>query len=603
MKLIKTRPKIRLILPEWVHPGDRVIAEVLLDAKREVPVEFVRCTLQGWQRSTWGSGNTARTSRLSVVGLRAEPAGPQTLPEGKTRLRCSFDLPADAPPSYSGSRASIEYTIEVHAAVPWWPDARERFVLMVHPRPAQARGTGKSLHSTQPDGPVGDEPHIEFSLDETRIVPGDTIVGELALANVDHNRYRTARLSLVGRENVSSADGSVLGSTVPWRYAIEVDVESAREGDPIPFAMKLPDDLPPTFSAKVTALSWRFEIEVKIAWGKALTALVPVEVLPRASERSLPKSKNAAPVIGNPRIRAVWRDVANASALRFDEEASQLSGAVGDVNIAITREHRGTGGNFVKARLRYPSLHLSLDGGRATGLRRIFGRGVAIGHAGWDVEHYLAGREERQVRGFVAPLAPILQQLLLADISDEEMVVEVRHAGVARASLGRFVDTVKALAASMENARRSIPIPAKMHDASESWNALAKELGGPLEKARMAVSGRFEGAPAQVATEWSVDGEPLHTVIAIEIGEAIAEKAAFVWSEGRLLTGDLGELSQRARALVDQVTADALSLTVDPARIVLWAEAPIIDTDLALQTLARLAALAAALRGHMGPYR
>lgn len=603
MKLIKTRPKIRLMLPEWTYPGDTVIAEVLLDAEREVPVEFVRCTLEGWQRSSWGSGNTASTYRLPVLGLRAEPSGPQSLPEGRTRLRCSFKLPPDIPPSYGGSSASVEYNLEIHAAVPWWPDARERFVLVVHERPAKARGVGRSLHSTRPEGPAGDEPHIEFSLDETHILPGDTVRGELALANVEHNRYRTARLSLVGRETVATAAGSVLGSSTPWCYAIEIDVQNAQEGDPIPFAMKLPVDLTPTFKAKLVQLSWRFEIDVKIAWGKALAAQVPVVVLPRASERSAPVSKSAVPVIGNPRIRAVWQDVANASSLRFDETAGRLSGTVGDVSLSIGREHRGAGGIFVSARLSYPSLHLAIDGGRATGLRRVFGRGVAIGHAAWDAEHYLAGREERQIRGFVAPLASILKELRLADISDEAMVVEVRHAGVARASLARFVDEVRALATALEEARRHIPIPAKMQSAAESWQALARALGGPLEHARMAVTGRYEGAPAHVVTEWSVDGEPLHTAIAIQIGDAIAEKAAFVWSEGRLLSGDLGELSERARSLIDEITADALSLTVDPARIVLWAEAPIVDTDVVLKSLARLLALAAALRGHMGPYR
>lgn len=603
MKLIKTRPKIRLVLPEWAQPGDRVIAEVILDAKRDVPVEFVRCTLQGWQRSSWGGGNQQRNYRLPIVALRAQPSGARELREGQTRFKCSFQLEDDAPPSYDGSRATVEYVIDVHVKVPWWPDARERFVLAVRAKPAKTRGKGRSLHSTEPEGPAGDEPHLEFSLNERHLLPGDTIRGELALANVDFNRYRSARLSLVGTESIRNEKGRTLGTLTPWRYAIEVDVQGATEGEPIPFAMKLPEDIHPTFTTVLAKLTWHFEIEVKIAWGKSLTAQVPVRMLPRESRRDQPRARHAVLSVGNPRVLDIWQEVAAEHGLTFDREDQTMVGRVAGVDVEVCREHRGGDGIFVTARLRYPSLHLAIDGGLVTGLRRVWSGGISVGHDRWDRGHYLAGREARQVLSFMKVLLPQLLPLRLSDVSDEEMVLELRDAGTARASLARFVAAIRAVAENVERARSAVPIPLAMKGTTKSWHALAKRLGGKLEKARMAVQGRFEGTPAQVATEWSTDGEPLHTVVAIEVEGALAEKHALVWTEGRLLNGDLAEVPKRARELFEELVTGAVSLSVTTSRIELWDPAPIRDTDHAVSRLEQLVALAAALRGRHGPYR
>jgi hypothetical protein len=603
VKVIKTRPKIRLTLPAWSHPGDEVLAEVILDAKRDVPVDFVRCTLRGWERSTWGSGKQQRSYRVPILGLRAEPCGERELEAGTTRFRCSFQLEPKIPPTYSGLRGTVEYVVDVHASVPWWPDSRESFVLVVRDKPAKTPGKGRSLHSTAPEGPGGDEPHLEFSLNETQLLPGDTIRGELALSNVEANRYRVAHLALVGRETLSAGDGRLLGATTAWRYAIEIDVEHAGEGEPIPFAMKLPEELPPTFATLVTKLDWHFEIEVKIAWSKSLVAQVPVTVLPPESKRSQPKSRRAVLAVGNPRVRALWQGVADGLGIAFSEIDNQLRATLGDVQVEIGREQRDTGGTVVVGRVRYPSLHIALDGGVASGLRRVFGQGLSVGDDRWDKRHYVAGRDERQVLGFMKAMLPHLRSLRLRDISDEQIVVEARHAGTARDRLTGFAETVLRVGGEVERARRAIPIPERMEGTTRSWQALARRLGGKLEKARMAVSGRFEGAPAHVVTTWSVEGEPLHTAIAIETDGAVAERSTFVWSEGRLLEGDLSGLKESTRKLIEDVLDGALSLSVDAQRIELWDPAPIRDTTVALRRLEQLVALATALRGRHGPYR
>ncbi len=613
MKLIKTRPKIRLILPEWAHPGDRVVAEVVLEAKREVPIEFVQCTLTGSQRSQWGTGNQSRSYRLPVVALRAQPAEAGRLPPGASRFRCAFDLPRTLPPSYGGKRSAVEYVVAVHVSIAWWPDAKERFVLHVRPAPAVIEDAGRSLHSTSPEGPSGDEPHLEFSLHERHILPGDTVRGELALTNVPFNRYREVHLALVGVERVSSAEQRVLGTETAWRYAIVLDVRSAAEGEPMPFAMKLPEDLPPTFAATLTKLDWFFEVDAKLGWGKSIGARVPVAVLPKASKRQQAKSRHAVPTVGNPRVSAIWQEVGEIHGVTFEAQESRLVGKHGDVELTVTREHRGGDGIFLVGRLSFASLHLGLDGGVVTGLRRVFHRGLALdslpwladeeGLDAWQRRHYLAGRDDHQIGSFLEPLFPTLLGLRLADISDEGLTVELRDAGVTRAHLAGFVEDVKLLAGAVVRGRAAIPAPSQMRDAEPSWRALAQALGGRLETARMAVSGRFEGAAATVVTEWSASGEPRHTVIALEAEDAVAEKHALLFSEGRWVSGDLEELPQRARALIRELVEGAVSLSVEPERIELCVHAPLSDAAHVTTWLERLAALAATLRGQQGPYR
>jgi len=610
VRLIKARPKIQLILPSYAHPGDEVTAEVVLQARREVPLRKMKVRLVGEEAVVIPYGNATQRHDRVLCAFEATLLEGETVSEGRSRHRVRFVLPPDLPPSHRirtsrwvSTGASVDYTVSVALDIPWWPDAEAEFVLHVRERPRRVRDPGSTLHATSVEGPSGKEPHVEFTLPTRHVLPGDTLRGELALGNVDFNRYKTAVLALVGFESLNRARGALARQSEALRYAIEIDVSSTSEGEAVPFVMKLPDQLPASFKSLLWELRWVFEVKVRIAWGNDLVAQVPVTVMPPGSDR-VQARRRAAPRIGGERLAHVWTSVGEELGLDFDAEEAVLRGRVGRVDVRLRREHRGADGLFLVADLRYPSLGLGIDGGLAGSLRRVIGGGVSIGREDWDKRHYLTGREEAQVRTFAAALEETLLPLQIRDVEDDALVAERRDAGQNRAPLLRFGQDVLALARALPDAARAIPPPTIMAEGIEGWRLLAERLAGELRTGDMAVHGRLDGAAVAVATVWGPSGEPEHTSIEYAGEDIASEKHTFAWADGRYLDGDVSGLTEGTQKLLTDLLAEAKSLTVATNRLVLWdARAPILDSDRLLMRLEQLAALAGALRGRGGPYR
>lgn len=615
MRLIKARPKIQLILPSYARPGDAVDAEIVLTAKRPVELRRMTCRLVGEEAVVIQQGQYGSRWARTLCAYEARLLEEQTVPEGRSKHQVRFRLPEGLPPSYNLRRgewvsqgASVDYTVSVALDIPWWPDAEADFTLVVQSPPQQVDDEGATLHATSVEGPSGKEPHLEFSLSSRQVMGGDTLRGELALGNVDFNRYKTAILALTGYESLLRESGDRVQRVEAARYAVELDVSSATEGQAIPFGMKLPGELAPSHQSKLWALDWVFEVKIRVAWGSDLVAQVPVEVLPSGSNRRRTPRK-APPRIGGERMAAIWTAVGGELGLTFDADEAALTGSAGPVALRLRREHRGADGLFLVADLRFSSLGIGIDGGQAGSLRRVMGGGVSIGDESWDEHHYLTGRESRQVEAFARRLRPTLLPLGLADIADDRLVVERRDAGQSRAALSRFGQDVLALAQALPRARRRIPPPAAMTAARDGWSKLAEGLGGELRAGDMAIFGRYEGAPVAIATVWAPSGEAEHTSFEYRGDDLVAEKDQLVWADGRIRArgpadGDPQRLGKRARTLIERATDRSKSLTIATDRLVLWdARAPILRTEPLEQRLAQLAELAAALRGHGGPYR
>lgn len=610
VRLIKARPKIQLILPSYAYPGDGVTAEVVLDARRSVPLRQMSVRLLGEEAVVIPYGNATQRRERILCAFEARLLDNDTVPEGKSRHRVRFQIPPDLPPSYrirtsrwANTGASVSYTVSVALDIPWWPDAEADFVLQVHERPRRVDDPGASLHATRVEGPTGKKPHLEFSLPTRYVLPGDTLRGELALGNVDFNRYKTAVLALVGYESLYRAPGQLATRDEAIRYAIELDVSAMAEGEAVPFGMKLPDHLPASFDSELWRLDWAFEVKVQIAWGNDLVAQVPVTVIPAGSNR-VGSQRRAAPRIGGERLAQIWTGVGGELGLAFDAAAADLRGSVGPVEVRIRREHRGGEGLFLLGDLRYPTLGLGIDGGLSGSLRRVLGGGVLIGDDAWDELHYLTGREPAQIEAFAKALRRVLTPLRLTDVEDDMLVVERRDAGQNRAPLLRFGQDVVSLARALPAATRSIPPPALMAAGLSNWQSLAEWLGnGELRTADMAVLGRLDGAAVSVATSWGASGEPEHTSIEYRGAGIASESDAFVWADGGPVSGS-PDLTKGAKELLKDVLVDAKSLTVATDRIVLWdARAPIVEIEPLKTRLEQLAALAAALQGRGGPYR
>jgi Arrestin (or S-antigen), N-terminal domain len=615
--LVKKRPKISLLLPRAIHPGGNFEACVVLKAAREVPLDWVKVELRGVEQATFGSGKHSRRKRHRLLHLRADLCAATTLRSGRTELRCRFRLPADLPASFKGRRVKIRYEMTVRASIPWWPDARESFVVQVTQQPGSPQPRPARFAS---EGPSGKQPYLEGSLSSNVLWPGAMLTGAVALSNVAYNRYRDVKLSLYGREAVASGWSSHESKVQRYELRVRPPGEHV-EGQPIPFAFAIPAHLSPAYKAELSRLDWFFEVRATIRLGSDLTLLLPMELqaAPEAgSESAAPIS--APPSVGSPRLQELWRGV--AAEVGLEQVGSQMQGRAGQrVSVMIRREHRGRKGMVLVGELRYPQQHLELQLRPATGLRKHLGGGVLTGDEPWDKDNYLLGRNAPQLSGFITRLQPTLQPFDQAQMDDTRLVVEHKGSGQKAPALRQFAQQVVALGRALDGALAAIPPPGGpgLDWDLPAWQACGRRLSGALETARMAVpEGSLDGQPASLVTTWQTgdeDDEPLCTTeLSLHHGAALASALELTmdrdsdglrWARGgaAVALDQLSELTVEARAQLEALAARVGALELSHETIHASIPGLLLDPAPALEALDAAARLGLLLRRSAGPYR
>ncbi|MBI2892865.1 MAG: hypothetical protein HYY06_04885 [Deltaproteobacteria bacterium] len=607
-------PKVQLFVPREIHPGESFIAEVALRCKSEVPVEFIDVTFQSEERLTTG-GDLSAPHVVVRPALRARVSEAQCLPKGDHRFAARFELPRDVPPSYVGRSIEHRSSIEVLVSIPWWPDARSTFEVVVTRARPPALGAARPAIRFSTAGPVSREPYCEGSLVRDVVFAGGTLEGAIALGNVEYNRYTAIGLSLVGVERVGAAQAEA------HRYSIVLPVVEPVEGRVEPFRMRLPEGIQPSFSHGRTSLSWSLEIELEVAWGQNLTASVPLTVaLPEPDEPSkVARPQAAAHVIGSERWRRIWTQEAERSGLTLTRE-QQLDGTRGPVSISIRRNHRGADGIYLVGRLSWPSLGLDLVLQKRCRANRARGQVVEVGDDEAARELRVVAREPEQVHPLLpARLLRVLGRFESVLLDDDGALLSVRDAGHNPVTLGTFVSDVVDVAESMSRAPESIPPPAALAGAAPAWRRFARELGGTLQSSRMWIAGgSWGGLPVAVGTTWTPRGKPEATVI--EVGLAppldfpiqLAFETAEPEDEGRTLErieGLEGEVAaridRRARAALAKLFGRSRRVELSSSAVRTAGPAPCMDPALLVSQLGASVELARALRRELplGPYR
>jgi hypothetical protein len=578
-----------------------VKVQTIVEAKRSVPIESMVALVTGTDKCSVGSGKNRQTYRKNFAKLSVQLCGSGELRRRRSSYRWQFTLPEDSPPSFEGRESSTRYAIEVQVAIPWWPDRRSDFAVQVVLPPATVGESPPEVFSTNPDGPTAQEPYLECSLATRTLAPGSELHGSVALSNVAHNRYRKLVLALVAREYRKRSDGRSAGSTLELhRFKYELPLDELVEGEAIPFHLRLPAAMPPSFQSHLWTLRWSFEARASIGWGKDAKMRVPLTVVPKGSRLPAP-DRNAVASVGSARVQRIWKQVAQTLGADFDGWALRAKRA--RAQVIVRRDHRGGDGIFLVAEIRFASLQLCLDGGLASGFHRLMNAGLKIGHDDWDRRHYLTGREAAQIQCFMEALSPKLVDHTVSDMDDEHLVLEMRDAGQTAGPLATIAEAALQIAECLPSARLAIPPPAAMKTAVPSWRKLAAKLGGPLETARMAVSGRFDSAKVEVWTDWSADARAERTALRMHLGFPVDDRHSVEWSEGTWTQGDPQLFPGRTRSLLPKVLDGALGLSIRRKSIEVSLPAPLLSTKPILNSLHRLAQLAALLRGKTGPYR
>ncbi|HSO37256.1 MAG TPA: hypothetical protein VLT33_32240 [Labilithrix sp.] len=590
---MRSRPDVTLLLsPPIVTPGSRLLAQTVLDAKSETPIDFVSMTLTCRVTCAVGGGQD-RSEYTDVLFLREWRSPGETLTPGEHTFRVAFDLPDHLPVTYTGKDAQIVYTVRVHVSIPWWPDRIETFELpVVWPdSPALPPAVPQSF-ATSVVGPRGTTPFMEVALEASQLATGEALAGSVSLQNLRGKRIRGVEVAFVEAEAVTQP---AYESREGRRYSLRIHDGAPAEGAPLPFRVRLPEGATPTFRAGPVSVTTHVEVRAIVAWGDDLVVRAPLHVAPRASApRSAPGW--VAPV-GRERRALVWKGAAERTGLVSDPEIERMTGLRGRVAIEI-RTEQSDGDFWLVAKLGYPSLGLDLSIAHAKWTDFVAPNVVKTGVKLADERFAAHAREHAQT------LAVLTPAFMIPLLPFEEIGVEDRAATLARRGTPHSFDAVEAfvhevldVATALESALDHVPAPAALANDVPAWRAFADRVRGRLELGRMQVHDAVVGIDrVSVGTEWTRNGLLVGTRLQVVVDPALAAVPVSLEDPSlspaaRNAWRDLVARSHAVKIEANAVLVDLDGKLADPAEAL-----PIIELAVALRR-----ALAGIAGG--GPFR
>jgi hypothetical protein len=485
--------------------GHDVTVEIVIDAEDDTKVEYIDARLTGKQGWRIGSGKHAITARAEFPALVARLRDEGVLPGGKSSYRASFRLPPGMPPSHAVSPAWASLELYVRVAIPWWPDGKYKFTLPVRvPPPATVERKPYAIRST---GAV-DAPRLELSLASTNLIAGETVVGSLAVYQLDDRKPRDVELTLVpsfklhrGRRFYERR-GSTLG--------ISVTIPAGGAGASVPFRFKLPADMTPSFKTHTHELAWWLVAKSGSFFGAKVEVDVPLTVFD-ASAAARTERLIAAPRLTDERITGAFAEFARVHGWReatdeMTNEQLAYERDLGDATLRVGYEYRGEEGAFLIATLAYPSIGLGLSISPSSRVRELFTKDIEVSIADWDRAHHVLARSAVQSLSFLRVMVPPAISAAewlgpLRTWTDDEIRFERAVAGVEIRDLVRASDYLTRIAEKLAEA--PIQSPPELEVDLAQYTQLAQRLQGRLTVGDLMIEGTLDQRPVMIALEFA----------------------------------------------------------------------------------------------------
>src|SRR5688572_15752201 len=106
---MRSRPYVNLKVPSFVHPGDDVKIEVVLESTSRTPIDYIEVDLIG-NEAARDVENTSSEKRV-FLSEGARICSEMVLEEKTYRFQAALALPDDAPFSYTGYLSDIQYAV------------------------------------------------------------------------------------------------------------------------------------------------------------------------------------------------------------------------------------------------------------------------------------------------------------------------------------------------------------------------------------------------------------------------------------------------------------------------------------------------------------
>ena len=499
-----------------LYPGQRARFELAITAERDTKVDHIDIRIVGDQGWYIRDGS----QRCYLPDLQARLMGPGVLAAGTRRFATAFELPAQMPPSHRLEPAWARLRVKVDVGLPWWPDPYKMFDIPVRlPPPPQVVRVPVAMRSP---GPAG-APRLELSLASTRLVAGEIVTGACAVFHADDRKPREVELMIVPLLALRRARGRLMRPGSPFVFRLVLPAGSA--GTSMPFSIRLPAEITPSFETVSHALSWQLVARIGSTFGQPLEIRVPLEIVD-ASAAAQSARLAAAPPLSDQRVTHAFEAFARAhgwraAVVRDPDEQVAVERDAGEATLRLGYANRGERGTHVVARVVHPPLGLGLSVTPSTALRELVARDIEIELAAWDRTHHVVARAAEQTVPFLRAAVPALVDAAeplgrLARWTDDALVFERPAAGALAAELERAGAVLERIGGAIAAAPIAPPpgVEVKLH----AWRELARMLGGRLVVGDLSIDGRLDQLDVAVALRWDDAQRP--SAIAANVGPA-----------------------------------------------------------------------------------
>ncbi|HEU0031052.1 MAG TPA: hypothetical protein VFQ53_10505 [Kofleriaceae bacterium] len=610
------KPDVQISAAHTLVVGMRQLIDIDVTVEKDTKVERIDAWIESRQGWSVGSGKNRVSHRVIARLGSATLMGAGVLPPATTtRFTFPVTLPHGVPPSHRLDPAYAELYLRIQIAIPWRIDPRYHYLFSVRlPPPPHVERTPVVMRGT-PLTAAPDKPRIELSVASTRLIAGETLVGSLAVFHLDDKKPRDVELSfvpmlsLLGRGRARERRGRPFGTTVT--------VPAGSAGTSIPFQVRLPHNMTPSFEAATHQLSWWLVAMTGSFFGPKVDVSVPLEIVD-AQAASYTKQLVAAPRLGDERSAAIFATVAARAGWRGGDPGDADDRLAGD--FAIERElagsllriayaYRGEEGTFLVAAIDHEELGLGLAVTPSSALRHVFWKDVEVDVAAWDRAHHVVARAAEQTIPFLQAVVPTLMQSgrlgSLVRWDDSVIVFEKPIANVDETELSLLAGELERLALAIAGARAGIQPPPGVAIDLAAWHELAHALEGSVTVGDLGIHGVVGSSPVDIAVEWEESaprrvrvhlGDPEHaSAAAREVVLSLAHPSADVLARG-------------AEKLADQLAswpADIVELQIQDGVVsaALVLERAEIDPKRVRQLVDALRTIQVSLDPGAGPYR
>lgn len=515
---MRSRPKVEVLLaPSVILPGTRLATETILTSTSETPFEFVDVEL--FEQLDLAAGHGKGRTYTQVVPFRRRWRSESgTLAPGEFRYPVTFDVPADARPSYRGEDASAKWLLKVHVSIPWWPDRVATYEVPVVLPPTQDLAPRPLAVATSREGPTGTDPFLELAIDTSHVALGDTLTGTVSLANFRGKRVTGISGVFTEYEDVDIPTKHIATAR---QFGFRIFDGQPRENEPIPFKVGVPERAAPTHASPPFGVRTRLEVTAHVSWGSDVHVAVSLFVAPRGTRQI--HGDFVAPV-GRERRAKVWEAAAAHLGFLGDPTTERMRGTRGVVAIGIHTEHRD-GDFWLACDLAWPSLGLELEIAER-GWSDVFSpSSLKTGDEVVDKRFAVRARETAQAASVATP-ALVATFLPFDDVMlvDNWARVAMRGSAHTTEKVEAFLQAVLVVADAIGGALHAVPAPAAFRDAVPAWQALADRLRGRLELGRMWIhDGQIGQDRVAIGTLWATSStERIATQITVTIDPPLA---------------------------------------------------------------------------------